>query len=157
MTPVPANPVPTRAPHNSNSAVKFIFFFIIALALGATILLLRQDQGDWTPPPEARLQKNPVQVNESTVAGGEALYKARCANCHGESGNGNGEEAARYRPVPADLTNPRVGNQTEGELFWKITNGRRPMPSFRNKLSDEERWEVVIYLRTLPQSPSQPR
>jgi len=68
MTPVPANPVPARAPRNSNSAVKFIFFFIIALALGATILLLRQDQGDWTPPPEARLQKNPVQVNESTVA-----------------------------------------------------------------------------------------
>jgi len=156
MTPVPASPAP---PPKNNSAIKFAFFFLIALALGATVLMLRQDQGDWTPPPEARVQKNPVQVNESTVAGGEALYKARCTNCHGDNGDGKGEEASRYSPAPADLTDPRVHNQTDGELFWKITKGRRPMPSFRNKLSDEERWEVVIYLRTLPQTPgfTQPR
>jgi hypothetical protein len=74
MTSVPTSPAP---PRKNNSAIKFAFFLLIALALGATVLMLRQDQGDWTPPPEARLQKNPVQVNESTVAGGEALYKAR--------------------------------------------------------------------------------
>ena len=156
MSPVPASPVP---PRKNDSAIKLVFFFLIVLALGATILMLRQDQGPWTPPPEARLQKNPVQANDSTVAGGEALYKARCANCHGDNGDGRGEEAAKYRPVPADLTDSRVRSQTDGELFWKITTGRRPMPSFRNKLSDEERWEVVIYLRTLPQNPgfNQPR
>jgi mono/diheme cytochrome c family protein len=62
-----------------------------------------------------------------------------------------------YSPAPADLTDPRLRNETEGELFWKITKGRRPMPSFRNKLSDEERWEVVLYLRTLPQNPDSNR
>jgi mono/diheme cytochrome c family protein len=156
MTPVPASPAAAR---KSNSAIKLVFVLLIALALGATVLMLRQDQGDWTPPPEARLQKNPVQVNESTVAGGEALYKARCTNCHADNGDGKGEESSRYSPAPADLTDPRVRSETDGELFWKITKGRRPMPSFQNKLSDEERWEVVIYLRTLSQTPgaSQPR
>jgi mono/diheme cytochrome c family protein len=156
MTSVPTSPAP---PRKNNSAIKFAFFLLIALALGATVLMLRQDQGDWTPPPEARLQKNPVQVNESTVAGGEALYKARCTNCHGDNGDGKGEEASRYSPAPADLTALRVRNETDGELFWKITKGRRPMPPFQHKLSDEERWEVVIYLRTLPQASgfNQPR
>jgi mono/diheme cytochrome c family protein len=149
MTSVPTSPAP---PRKNNSAIKFAFFLLIALALGATVLMLRQDQGDWTPPPEARLQKNPVQVNESTVAGGEALYKARCTNCHGDNGDGKGEEASRYSPAPADLTALRVRNEADGELFWKITKGRRPMPPFQHKLSDEERWEVVIYLRTLPQA-----
>jgi len=154
MTPVPSSP---PLPRRNNSAIKFVFLFLIALALGATIMLLRQDQGDWAPPPEARLQKNPVQANDSTVAGGEALFKTRCANCHGENGDGKGTEAQMYSPAPADLTDPRLRNETEGELFWKITKGRRPMPSFRNKLSDEERWEVVLYLRTLPQSPDSNR
>ncbi len=156
MTPVSASPAP---PHKSNSAIKFVFFFLIALALGATVIVLRQDQGDWIPPSEARLQKNPVQGNESAVAAGEALYQARCTNCHAENGDGKGEEASRYSPAPADLTDPRLRSQTDGELFWKITKGRRPMPSFQNKLNDEERWEVVIYVRTLSQTPgsTQPR
>jgi mono/diheme cytochrome c family protein len=154
MSAAPPSPVPQR---QKSSAAKYIFILVIALAFGATILMLREDQGDWTPPPEARQRKNPVPANQSTVAGGEAMYKVRCANCHGENGDGKGPEANRYSPAPADLTDPLVRNTTDGELFWKITAGRRPMPSFRTKLTDEERWEVVLYLRTLTQNPNSVR
>ena len=40
---------------------------------------------------------------------------------------------------------------TDGELFWKISEGHRPMPAFKNKLSEEERWQLVDYIRTFSQ------
>ena len=50
---------------------------------------------------------------------------------------------------------------TDGELFWKITHGHRPMPAFKDKLSDEQRWRTVVYIRTFAQksatgAPAQP-
>ena len=50
---------------------------------------------------------------------------------------------------PADLSNPMTSEQTDGALFWKINEGRTPMPSFRPKLSSPEVWALVNYVRTL--------
>ena len=41
---------------------------------------------------------------------------------------------------------------TDGELYWQTTYGRRPMPAFAHKLSDEQRWKVVDYIRTFAAS-----
>jgi hypothetical protein len=54
--------------------------------------------------------------------------------------------------APADFRNARaMAAITDGELYWQITKGARPMPSFES-LSEQERWELVDYVRTFAPS-----
>lgn len=105
--------------------------------------------GAWIAPAEARKLRNAVAANESSIAAGKKVYQANCLACHGAKGVGNGDAGANLTPRPADLTSTIVQMQTDGELFWKITNGRTPMPSWEQTLSEEDRWNVVNYIRTL--------
>ena len=60
-----------------------------------------------------------------------------------------------YDPTPSDLTDAvRMNKLTDGEIFYQITEGRKPMPSFRKKLSDEQRWQLVLFVRSLPRAPT---
>jgi len=54
-----------------------------------------------------------------------------------------------YKTKPADLTNPGIAATQDGEIFWKITAGRLPMPAYENRLTETQRWQLVAYLRTL--------
>ena len=67
---------------------------------------------------------------------------------HGENGDGQGTEADMYDVKPADFADPAIAKETDGELFWKVTSGRKPMPSFKVKLSEQERWQVIDFIRT---------
>jgi mono/diheme cytochrome c family protein len=53
---------------------------------------------------------------------------------------------------PSDLTVEAVRAQSDGELFWKITTGRKPMPDFAGKLDDDQRWQTVLYVRALSEA-----
>ncbi len=114
---------------------------------------------NWPVPEDAAKLKNPVPATEASLAAAKALYLERCAQCHGEEGKGDGPEAAMYDVKPADFTDPHMmGEMTEGEIFWKISEGRRPMPSFKKQLTEEQRWQLVNYLRTLaPNPPAAPK
>lgn len=123
--------------------------FVLAVALGVSSLLLAREQSGWVAPPEAKNVKDPVPANDTTLAAGKEIYTAKCEECHGEKGDGNGDEAMMYDPKPGDFTDAHMMKEmTDGELFWKITQGRKPMPSFKNRLSEEQRWQVVNYIRT---------
>jgi mono/diheme cytochrome c family protein len=62
------------------------------------------------------------------------------------------------RPAPADLTDSaRMAAITDGEIFYQITEGRRPMPSFKNRLTEDQRWQLVLFLRTLSQPAAAPK
>ena len=52
-------------------------------------------------------------------------------------------------PQPADHTSDKVQKQSDGELFWKITNGRGEMPVYSQLLSKTQRWQVIEYIRLL--------
>ena len=53
-----------------------------------------------------------------------------------------------YRTKPTNFTDAKlVDAMSDGELFWKMTNGRKPMPSFKIRLSEEQRWELVNLIR----------
>ncbi len=69
--------------------------------------------------------------------------------CHGQSGKGDGPGAAALEKKPADLVARVRAGETDGELFWKITEGRSPMISWKGSLSETQRWEVVNYIRSL--------
>jgi len=99
----------------------------------------------WTVPAKVRKMKNPLADDPSAREHGRALYKLRCAMCHGEKGRGDGPVAESLTPRPTDLI-PAVKKQTDGELFWKISKGRLPMPGFELTLSERDRWALVSFL-----------
>jgi len=110
--------------------------------------LLGQSGSDWKAPPSAANRPNPVPVTANTIALGQKLYVGNCMTCHGPSGKGDGPGAAALEKRPADLAARVKAGATDGELFWKITEGRSPMISWRGQLSDTQRWELVNYIKT---------
>jgi mono/diheme cytochrome c family protein len=111
----------------------------------------------WNIPADADKTKNPVLTSEESVAKGKELYLARkgnCIFCHGETGAGNQENLAKLRRKPADLSDKeRMAKMSDGELFWKISLGIEGiMPGREKQLTEEERWHVVNYIRTLGKS-----
>jgi mono/diheme cytochrome c family protein len=70
-------------------------------------------------------------------------------NCHGKIGNGDGPDAIDLGIHPAKFSDPRMREESDGALFWKITHGKKPMPAYETRLSPTERWNVINYLRTL--------
>lgn len=108
----------------------------------------------WAAPAEVASQTNPQKNKPDAVKLGRELYLQRCADCHGREGKGNGYMSAQLKrenqPItPTNLTSQMVQANTDGELFWKITKGRSPMPASGVRFSDEERWAIVSFLRTL--------
>lgn len=98
-------------------------------------------------PAAAKYRSNPVPAGQN-LAAAQSLYADRCARCHGEDGSGDGPDAKLYKPLPSSLVSDQVRQSTEGELFWKISKGRRPMPGYEGELSEEQRWELVNLLRS---------
>ena len=84
------------------------------------------------------------------LAEGLRLYEKNCLTCHGAKGKGDGPAVPFIEPSPMDISTPEAQSRmTDGEIFWKITEGRNPMPSFKKKLSENERWKLVHYVRSL--------
>lgn len=111
----------------------------------------------WNVPASARLIENPVPASVSAIAAGKAVYHKHCESCHGVSGDGTGDRAQELSVMPTDFTDAgEMRHLTDGELFWKITHGRRPMPSFKDKLTETERWQVVAYIRTFAKQSATP-
>ncbi len=134
---------------------------IIFAALAAALLLagwISAHDKSWVVPAEARKVKNPVAPNADNLAAARATFMDKCASCHGDKGAGDGPEAEMYDPAPANFTDAHMMSEmTDGEIFWKMTEGRKPMPSFKTQLTDEQRWQLVNFLRTLaPKPPSHP-
>ncbi len=132
----------------------FRFFKIsVSFILSLVTLQFHQAQAQkkpWVAPKEAMKLVNPIQSNDSTIKEGRALYVPYCAPCHGVKGDGKGPANASLSPNPANHTAISMVNETDGTLFYKISEGRSPMPENKSELTEAQRWELVIYLRTLP-------
>jgi mono/diheme cytochrome c family protein len=125
---------------------------IIALLGSVLITVSGEQQGSaekWIAPAAEARKKNPVAVSESSLAMGQKIYVKRCLACHGKTGNGDGPDAADLGIHPAKLSDPVIRQETDGELFWKITVGKKPMPNYGTRLSPTDRWNVINYLRSL--------
>ncbi len=97
----------------------------------------------WTVPEKAVQQKNPLTGKTEAAAGGKKLFTRMCASCHGDESHGQKNNAP-------DLHTEEVQQETDGSLFWRISNGnsRKGMPSFSG-LPEAQRWQLVLYIRTL--------
>jgi mono/diheme cytochrome c family protein len=105
-------------------------------------------QGPWVAPAAEKAKKNPLPNDKKVVEQGEKVAKINCVACHGASGKGDGAAAAAFNPKPADWTSGRVQDEADGELFWKISNGRGAMPPWKH-LPENDRWAVLRYIRSL--------
>lgn len=94
---------------------------------------------------------------------GKAKYDANCIGCHGATGKGDGAAAAALNPKPQDHTNGKIMNALSDKyLFDIIKNGgaavkKAPfMPASNKKMSDQEIWDIVAYIRSLANPPYKP-
>jgi mono/diheme cytochrome c family protein len=121
-----------------------ISVFVLILSFAFT-----QKKEDWIAPASAKNKKNPIEVNAANLASAKKSYEKECLSCHGRKGKGDGPSSVTLDVIPGDLSAAKVQDQTDGELFWKITEGKKPMPTTKLTLTDDQRWAVVNYVRTL--------
>ena len=103
----------------------------------------------WLTPGPSAAKKNPIASTPNSIAAGQKIYLKTCMMCHGKTGDADGPAVIELNIHPAKLSDPQVGTQTDGSLFWKITTGKKPMPAYGKRLSETDRWNLVNYVRTL--------
>ncbi len=104
--------------------------------------------------PEASAKKiSPVFFNGQTVHKGEALFKKNCMQCHGEPTKAN---FVQLTPSPGDPAGEQFQKESDGVLFFKLSNGRGAMPAFKNIFDENERWSLISYIRSFNKKYIQP-
>ncbi|MBL7728219.1 MAG: cytochrome c [Dinghuibacter sp.] len=123
----------------------FMFF-----ALSGFIASVNKPQKPWPVPDNYKNMRNPVANDAASVAAGKALWNTHCKSCHGAKGLGDGPKAAQLKTEPGDFSKAAFHAQTDGALFYKTSEGRDDMPSFKKKINDaDDRWNLVNFMRTL--------
>jgi mono/diheme cytochrome c family protein len=127
-------------------------FAVLALTIpsGIGLATAQENTSPWEAPEDAKKVENPVKVTPSGLKQAAQLYQENCVPCHGKTGAGDGPAASSLTPKPQNFTDAKVMSKTtDGELFWKMSTGRGPMPAWKDQLSETQRWQLVNYLRTL--------
>jgi mono/diheme cytochrome c family protein len=143
--------MPANAP-SKHKAQKIIFALLLLLICMVVGYSAYEQRKPWVIPDEFKRLKNPLQPSNSNLKAARDLYREECAQCHGEHGKGDGAESKMHSPAPADLTDAgRMNGVTDGEIFYQIAAGRRPMPSFKNRTTEHQRWQLTLLVRSFSQ------
>jgi mono/diheme cytochrome c family protein len=133
----------------SKSGLRKLGIVALFSVLGISVLVMVYLARNWSVMAKARKLQNPVPASLEALTAGKESYREHCESCHGENGDGKGDKAPELSVAPGDFTDGReMRHYADGELYWQITYGRRPMPAFASKLSEEKRWQLVDYIRT---------
>ena len=101
----------------------------------------------------AEIKKNPYELTDAGLAQGKELYNIYCGVCHGDKADGNGylvrDNGGKYPAQPSNLTSDEYKNASEGRFYHTIMHGKGVMGSYADKLSYEERWQVIHYIRKM--------
>ncbi len=115
-------------------------FLSAVLLFSCAQLVLGQD---WVIPDAESNVSNPSPYILENVETGKDLYTINCKSCHGDPGKNN---PLALVPTPVDVASERMHLNTEGALYYKITNGRGIMPPFEGSISEENRWKLVNFI-----------
>ncbi len=122
--------------------------------LSAQDVVAKVAQPPWIAPDWAARKANPLPADEKSLAAGKALFMSTCVPCHGPQGNGDGAAAPFLEKKPGVLSDSKMWLQSDGAIFWKIGEGSTPMPSFKEAITEEQRWQIVNFVRTLAKKPA---
>ena len=125
--------------------LKILFASSVLMLFSAALVAQTQP---WAVPANFKNMKNPVAAGDASNKAGAALYTKNCASCHGKVGLGDGVKARALKTFPGDFSKAEYQNQTDGEHFYKTKFGRGEMPKYEGKLSDDDIWNMVNYMRT---------
>ncbi len=106
-------------------------------------------QEPWKAPEWADGLKSTLKITPELLAEGEQLYSTNCVTCHGKTGLGDGVLGKELPVKPANFHIPTVRDQKDGAIFWKMSEGRGAMPSYKTILTNDQRWKVLAYIRQL--------
>ena len=104
--------------------------------------------GHWSAPPEAVKRANPIPRDQTSIERGKNLFKTYCIACHGSLGLGDGPAAIGLNPKPPNLVK-MAGHHPDGDIAWKIENGRGAMPAWKGRLKEKEIWDLTNFIQTL--------
>jgi mono/diheme cytochrome c family protein len=125
--------------------LKLLFVNAAVLMLSATMVAQPKP---WVVPANFTSMKNPVAKGDASTKAGLALYTKNCASCHGKAGLGDGVKARTLKDSPGDFSKADFQKQSDGDLFYKTKSGRSEMPKYDGKLTDDDMWNIVNYMRT---------
>ncbi len=102
---------------------------------------------EWMAPKKNAALKNPVEMDIWSIEDGKTGYMKNCALCHRENLEGTDGRKLGFKKDPANLKE-RIKEHSDGGFFWKIQEGRGDMPSFKKKISDQEIWQIIHFIRS---------
>jgi len=135
--------------NTKNKQVSVLMTILTLTILLATSGKVNAQDNTWAAPADAEEIVNPFKNNTDAVKKGKILYNKLCSICHGTKGKGDGMAAMALKPKPANFASNKIQVQTDGAIFWKLTEGKAPMASYKESLKEEERWQLVSYIREL--------
>jgi mono/diheme cytochrome c family protein len=130
-------------------SVAAISITVYLLSTGFKTITFQQPK-PWIVPDKYLNMANPNAADAESLKEGKALWAKHCQSCHGKTGHGDGPKAAQLKTEAGNFSLPATRNQTDGSLFYKISEGRVDMPSFKKKIPEsEDIWNLINYMRTL--------
>jgi mono/diheme cytochrome c family protein len=105
-------------------------------------------QEEWKVPAKYEKMKNPTDPKVD-LSIGKSLYSKHCKSCHGSEGYGDGTKADNVEGDLGDFSSKKFQSQSDGAIFYKSYIGRKDMPSFEKKMSEEDMWLTVNFMRKL--------
>ena len=101
-------------------------------------------------PVEAAKKENPVKPSAESLTRAKKWWTLDCEMCHNKSGDGKGETAKEMKLTMVDFTDPAtLKDRTDGEIYWIIKNGHNDMPAEGSRVTTEQGWDLVNYVRSL--------
>jgi mono/diheme cytochrome c family protein len=128
--------------------------FAIAPAFCQTPADIAAHKRKWDTPAWTDTITNPLAHVPAAADSGRVLYMKVCSVCHGTGGKGDGVASAGLTIKPANHTSAMVQMQTDGSLFYELSNGHAPMPAYKTTLTEKQRWQLICFIRTLKPKPA---
>lgn len=132
-----------------NMKLNFIAYFIIIPILTGLFLPVSAQTEEWIVPADKKAKLSRYEFTDSVRKHGREIYENNCLSCHGHPGLG---DVQKFTPPPPDPTSAKMQLNSDGDMFYKITEGRGQMSSFKDILTPEDIWSVISYIRSFNKS-----
>ena len=125
------------------------FLMIIGIVSLGLLSFGKLIQEEWKVPDKYEKMKNTTEANNENLAIGKTLYSKHCKSCHGKTGQGDGTKSGEVDGDLGDFSSEEFQAQSDGALFYKSYIGRDDMPNYEKKMTEEDMWILVHYMRLL--------